>query len=171
MVTGTSALLGTLVAVLMLVGCAGHARPSTPHLSTVPPSKLERQWLGRWDLAPASRHAKTPNRLDQAISRSARHGGVQLVTVSTYRTPSLSPAITLAVSEPASFLKHRLKPIVLATRPYSAAYIRILDPSGRRVLEWYKTGSGGALYAHPGLEGCSPIMAYGWTNIPSCPLH
>jgi hypothetical protein len=106
-----------------------------------------------------------------AIRRSARDGGVQVVNITTYRTPALSPAITLAVFEPAAFLKHRLDPIVQATSPYSAAYVRIVDAAGGRVLEWYKTGSGGALSVRPGLQGCSPISNQGLGNDPPCPAH
>jgi hypothetical protein len=112
-----------------------------------------------------------PRALNEAIARLAHDGGVQIVNVSAYRMQSSSPAITLAVSDPASFLKHRLDPIVRATSPYEEAYIRVVDASGGAVLEWYKTGAGGALYVRPGLEGCSPIGAQGWGNIPSCPAR
>lgn len=96
---------------------------------------------------------------------------MQIVNVSAYRTPSVSPAITVAVSDPASFLKDGLDAIVRATYPYPAAYIRVVDASGGRVLEWYKTGGGGALSVRPDLEGCSPIADHGLGNPPPCPAH
>jgi hypothetical protein len=149
----------------MSAGCA-HSQPSTPQVHALRASQLERQWrLHR------SAHATTPRAVSQAIAMATRQGGVELVGVSTYGAPSLAPAITLAVSEPASFLRHRLEPIVRATRPYQAAYIRVVDASGERVLEWYKTGSGGALSVRPGLQGCSPLLAVGLADPPPCPAH
>jgi hypothetical protein len=165
------ALTGMLVALFVAAGCADHSRLSTPHVRSVPPSPLERKWLGSRSTQPPSRRAKTPKRITRAVALAAHNGGVQLVDVTTYRMPSRSPAITLAVSEPASFLRHGLDPIVRATVPYNEAYIRIVDAAGGRILEWYKTGTGGALYVRPGLEGCSPIMAYGWGHVAQCPAR
>jgi hypothetical protein len=83
-------------------------------------------------------------------------------------------AVTLAVSDPARFLKHRLQRFLdrtlLAHR--ENAYLRIVDGHGGRVLEWSVEGPHGSLWIRPDVFECSPIQpigqAFGTTHL-RCP--
>jgi hypothetical protein len=82
--------------------------------------------------------------------------------------------VTLAVSDPAPFLKHRLQGFLdrtlLAHR--EDAYLRILDAHGARVLEWSIQGPHGSLWIKPSLLRCSPIYPLGvpaGAKYPRCP--
>lgn len=117
----------------------------------------------------------------EAIRRSARVPGVEIVRLKVFESPALATSLLLAVSRPAYFLRHQLKPIIpqlTANGNDIAYYLRIVDDRGETVLEWSgrpeRSSSGGAffqgsLYVRPGLEGCSPIEALGWDHVPPCP--
>jgi hypothetical protein len=118
----------------------------------------------------------------ESIRRAVQKPGVQIVSLRIYSTaalaPSLAPALVLAVARPAYFLRHQLKPILphLTTNEnVNAYYLRIVDGRAKPVLEWDGSSlrgapySEGSLYVRPGLKGCSPITALGWSRIPPCP--
>jgi hypothetical protein len=136
---------------------------------------LERQWLARLGLtlsAPAVTSARA-DRIAESIRRAAEKPGVQVVSLKIYAAPAPAPALVLAVARPTFFLRHQLKPIL--SRLGDPRYLRIVDAKAKRVLEWYGApargalASEGALGVRHGLEGCSPIVALGWSRIPPCP--
>ncbi|MGC9974879.1 MAG: hypothetical protein ABSC36_05775 [Gaiellaceae bacterium] len=177
-------IVATLAAALLFSGCGSQGQPATPHLKVVSPSATERGWLKGLNLAVSSPAASTPaaERRAGAIQRLARVPGVETVRLKIYKTPALTTSLVLAVSRPAYFLRHQLKPILpqlTANGHATAYYLRIVDDHGKTVLEWSgrpeRSSSGGAffhgsLYVRPGLERCSPIVAVGWPmRLPPCP--
>jgi hypothetical protein len=84
--------------------------------------------------------------------------------------------VTLAVSDPAPFLAHRLKRFLdrtgLASATRDAAYLLVVDAKGRRDLEWRHVGNEGELWIRPELINCGPIrpigLPYGVKH-PRCP--
>ncbi|MGD0274002.1 MAG: hypothetical protein ABSB96_09780 [Gaiellaceae bacterium] len=108
--------------------------------------------------------------------------GVEIVRLKVFESPALTTSLVLAASRPAYFLLHQLKPIIpqlTASGNDIAYYLRVVDARGKNVLEWSgrparsssaKAFFHGTLYVRPGLEGCSPIVAVGFsTSIPPCP--
>src|SRR6266511_3269136 len=91
--------------------------------------------------AEGSRHHRVARRRRASSAKlSRRQPAAAASNSSTSRgtaLQTLAPAITLAASEPASFLKHHLDSVVRATRADEAAYIRIVEGSGGRILAWY----------------------------------
>jgi hypothetical protein len=90
------------------------------------------------------------------------------------RAVSGGAAVTLAVSDPAAFLKHRLKRFLdrtlLAHR--QNVYLRIVDGRGASVLEWSLTGPHGMLWIRRDVLKCSPIYPIGLAvgvKYPRCP--
>jgi hypothetical protein len=170
-----------LVSAALLVVCdTGHGQWATARVQTLDveasrPSAMEQQWLEELGLTPSSPTASgaRASRLAKSIRKAVKKSGVQvqIVRLKIYsRTPlsGLAPALVLAVIKPAYYLRHRLRPILPLLA--SSAYLRIVDGRARRALEWYGTPNGGALYVRPGLEKCSPIVAFGWPiNLPPCP--
>jgi hypothetical protein len=83
--------------------------------------------------------------------------------------------VTPAVSDPATFLKHRLQRFLDRTlfAHRENAYLRIVDAHGSGVLEWIHRGAGGSLWIRRDVFECSPIqpirVAYG-TTFPKCPV-
>jgi hypothetical protein len=156
-------LAGLLVLAAVLAGC-GHHAASIPHLAHVPPTVLGRSFLVDLRGEPSRRYPRL-------LRREALAARAQPVDV---RAVGGAASVTLAVSDPAPFLKHRLKRFLdrtlLAHRQY--VYLRIVDGHGARVLEWSLTGSHGTLWIRPDVFQCSPIqpisVAYG-TTYPPCP--
>ena len=82
--------------------------------------------------------------------------------------------MTLAVSDPASFLKHRLQRFLDRTRlaHRQDAYLRIVDGHGARVLEWSFKDTEGTLWIRHDVFECSPIQPMGvpfGAKYPRCP--
>jgi hypothetical protein len=82
--------------------------------------------------------------------------------------------VTLAASDPASFLKHRLQRFLDRTRlaHRQDVYLRIVDGHGSSVLEWSITGPHGMLWIRPDVLECSPIYPIGvpaGAKYPRCP--
>jgi hypothetical protein len=156
-------ILAGLCAAGLLAGCKG---ASQPHVHALRATSLQHDWLA--DLATPALAGTRAQRLRRLLRERALASGAQIVSLRVF-TPS-SPALTIAVADPARYLKHSLRPVVavIGARP---AYLRIVDAHGKPVLEWYQTGTHGALSVRPGLEGCSPIVAVGWWHVPPCPAR
>ena len=157
------------LACVVCAGCGPAARQAAPsHVAT----RLERDWLhvsGVHGTSAPVAHGPVARRLAQRLRSASLRAGAQVVSLRVYRLSEPAPALVLATGDPAGFLRHRLKPIVdlLAAGPH---YLDVVDRSGARVLEWYWGANEGALGVRPGLEGCSPVVAMGWQNIPPCPV-
>jgi hypothetical protein len=149
-----------LASVGLVAGCKGESRPS---VHALPASSLQREWLAH--LPTMTAHGTRAQRLERLLRHKASASGAEIVGLRVF--PPAAPALTIAVTDPAGYLRHSLRPIlvVIGGRP---AYLRIVDAHGKPVLEWYQTGRAGALSVRPGLEGCSPIVAFGWQHVPPC---
>jgi hypothetical protein len=144
-------------------GC-GHHAASIPRLAHVRPSALGRSFLVDVSGKPSPRYVRL-------LRREALAARAEPVDV---RAGGGAAAVTLAVSDPAPFLKHRLQGFLdrtlLAHR--SDVYLRIVDADGGRVLEWSLQGPHGFLWIRPSLLRCSPIYPIGvpyGAKYPPCP--
>jgi hypothetical protein len=154
---------GLIVLAAVLVGC-GHHATAIPHLARVPPSALGRSFLVDLRGEPIRRYVRL-------LRREALVARAEPVDVRAVRGGA---AATLAVSDPAAFLKHRLKGFLDRTlfAHRQNAYLRIVDGRGDPVLEWSHRGSGGSLWIRRDVFECSPIYPIGvpfGAKYPRCP--
>jgi hypothetical protein len=146
-----------------LAGCGQH-QVAIPHLAHVAPTALGRSFLVGLSGKPRPRYVRL-------VRREALAGRAEPVDVRAVRGGA---AATLAVSDPAAFLKHRLQGFLDRTlfARRQNAYLRIVDGHGGPVLEWSVTGPHGSLWIRPDVFACSPIqpisVPYGKT-FPRCP--
>ena len=154
---------GLLVLAAVVVGCRHHAA-AIPHLAYVPPTALGRSFLAEFPGQPGARYVRL-------VRREALAARAQPVDV---RAAPGAASVTLAASDPASFLKHRLQRFLDRTRlaHRQDVYLRIVDGRGGSVLEWSVTGPHGSLWIRHDVFECSPIQPisqpYGATH-PRCP--
>jgi hypothetical protein len=110
--------------------------------------------------------------LVSAFRRAAIRAGAQVVDVTADRPYGLAPSVTLRVSDPARFLKHRLwhllKVFNRKRNRYEGSYIGIVDAQGRDVLDAGNSTrvQAGTFWVRPDLESCSPIMSLGSIGLP-----
>ena len=156
-------LAGLLVLAAVAAGC-GHHAAAIPRLAHVPPSALGRSFLVDLRGEPSRRYV----RLLRGEALAARAEPVDV------RAVPGGAAATLAVSDPAAFLKHRLRRFLdrtlLAHR--ENVYLRIVDGHGGRVLEWSVEGPHGSLWIRRDVFQCSPIYPIGvpvGAKYPRCP--
>jgi hypothetical protein len=156
-------LAGLVVLAAVPAGC-GHHAAAIPRLAHVPPTSLGRSFLVDLTGEPSRRYVRL-------LRRDALAARAQPVEVRAVRGGA---AATLAVSDPAAFLKHRLQRFLdrtlLAHR--ENVYLRIVDGYGGRVLEWSVEGPHGSLWIRPDVFECSPIQPIGQpvgTTHPRCP--
>ena len=112
----------------------------------------------------------------------AKESGAEIVTLRIGKPRHFAAAVTLRVSDPASFLKHRLHTFLeavpsLSDRQYDGLYVLVTDLNGKYV--WVSDGtvgdtiSGGAEGSRPDLAGCYPSPMYGSATgdePPPCPV-
>jgi hypothetical protein len=154
---------GLVVLAAVAAGC-GHHAVAIPHLGRVPPTVLGRSFLV--DLA-----GKPSRRYVRLVHREALAARAEPVDV---RAVPGGAAATLAVSDPAAFLKHRLQGFMDRTlfARRQNAYLRIVDGRGAGVLEWSVTGPHGSLWIRRDVFECSPIQPIGrpiGATYPRCP--
>jgi hypothetical protein len=154
---------GLVVLAVLAAGC-GHHAAAIPRLAHVPPTSLGRSFLVDLRGRPSRGYVRLLRR--EALAARAEPVDVRAVPGGA--------AATLAVSDPAAFLKHRLRGFLDRTlfAHRQNAYLRIVDDRGARVLEWSVTGPHGTLWIRPDVFECSPIqpmgVPYGKT-FPRCP--
>ena len=138
-----------LVLAAGLTGC-GHHAVAIPHLAHVAPTARGRSFLVDLPATSSPRYV----RLLRREALAARAEPVD------FRAAGGAAAATLAVSDPAAFLKHRLKRFLdrtlLAHR--QDAYLRIVDGRGGGVLEFAHEGASGSLWIRRDVFECSPIQ-------------
>lgn len=154
-----------LLVLAAVAAACGHHAAAIPHLGRVPPTALGRSFLFDFPGKPGARYVRL-------VRREALAARAEPVDV---RAAPGAASVTLAVSDPAPFLKHRLKGFLdrtlLAHR--QDVYLRVVDGRGARVLEWSITGPHGTLWLRHDIFECSPIqpisVAYG-AKYPRCPV-
>jgi hypothetical protein len=156
-------LAALLVLAVVAVGC-GHHAAAIPHLGRVPPTALGRSFLVDFPGTQGARYVRL-------VRREALAARAQPVDV---RAAPGAASVTLAVSDPASFLKHRLQRFLDRTRlaHREDVYLRVVDGRGARVLEWSIQGPHGSLWIRHDVFECSPIYPLGvpvGAKYPRCP--
>jgi hypothetical protein len=156
-------LVGLVVLTAVAAGC-GHHAAAIPRLAHVPPTALGRSFLVDVSRKPSPRYVRL-------LRREALAARAEPVDV---RAAPGAASVTLAVSDPAPFLKHRLQGFLnrtlLAHR--RDVYLRVVDGRGARVLEWSVTGTEGTLWIRHDVFECSPIQPLSLPVVaeyPRCP--
>lgn len=110
------------------------------------------------------------------VSTSIR-AGAKVVEERTAATPARAIALTLQVSDPAAFLKHRalgvLNVLYKTKVPLLGFYVGLKDARGQLVWATSRLPNEGSVYAIPSLDACSPVThseALGAKQLP-CPAH
>jgi len=154
-----------LFLVAVLTGCS--SSPSLPHVSSVRGAHVRATWEEELPGARAEQiHA--PRGRVAALTTAARRARAQLVVVRFYRASSgrAAPAVVLAVSDPAPFLKHRLRAFLTRLQQingvYGDDYVGVVDANGRFVWEngrAHLPGTfAGSLWIRRDLDSCSPVV-------------
>jgi hypothetical protein len=156
-------LVALLVLTAVAAGC-GHHAAAIPHLGRVPPTAYGRSFLVDFPGKPDAPYVRL-------VRREALAARAEPVDV---RAAPGAASVTLAASDPASFLKHRLQRFLDRTRlaHRQDVYLRIVDGHGSSVLEWSITGPHGMLWIRPDVLECSPIYPIGvpaGAKYPRCP--
>jgi hypothetical protein len=113
-------------------------------------------------------HAVTAPAITRKLRDAAAQPDAVVLLVAVYGRERIARAVVVRAARPARYLLGMAR---LLTAMGGVAYVRVVDAHGRRVFEWYTTGSGGMLYVRHDLEGCSQAKALGWSKIPPCPLR
>jgi hypothetical protein len=113
--------------------------------------------------------------LDMRLSEAAARAGAKVLELRTAATPARAIAVTLQVSDPAAFLKHRalsLLNVLDRTKvPLLGYYVGLEDADAKLVWATSRLPNEGAVYATPALDACSPVThseAVGAKELP-CP--
>jgi len=106
---------------------------------------------------------------------AAARAGARVVELRTAAVPARAIALTLRVSDPAAFLKHRamsvLNILFQSKLPLLGFYVGVDDAGGRLVWATSRLPNEGGVFAIPQLDACSPVKhwgAFGATELP-CP--
>jgi hypothetical protein len=168
-------------AVLLVCLAAGLSPTGASALTAPRPaslSSMERAWRHRLAQSipgnPRVSLARATS-LDQRLRAAVAASGGRILRLVVHRGQEPAPELVIGSSEPAGYLKHRLPGVLRRMDGSKSIYLALVDGHAVRVLEWaINSGSGGtsrgALYVRPGLKGCSPIDAFGWSSpSPPCP--
>ena len=118
-----------------------------------------------------------------SLTQAARRAHAHLIGLRFYRASSSksAPAIVLTVSDPAAFLKYRLRGFLSRLHSlnglYGDDYVGVVDAEGTFVWEYGRAhlpGTfAGSLWIRPDLDSCSPV-AHGQpvtaSPLPPCPV-
>jgi len=154
-----------LLLVAVLAGCS--SPPSLPHVTSVRGAHVRAMWEEELPGARAEQIPAPPGQV-AALTTAARRARAQLVAVRFYRASSgrPAPAVVLAVSDPAPFLKHRLRGFLTRLQQingvYGDDYVGVADSNGRFVWEngrAHLPGTfAGSLWIRRDLDSCSPVV-------------
>jgi hypothetical protein len=94
--------------------------------------------------------------------KRATAADAKVIEFRTIATPARAMAITLRVSDPAAFLKHRTLPLLdLLTEPLVPLlgfYLGVEDASGRLIWATSRLPNTGGVFTVPRLDACSPVV-------------
>jgi hypothetical protein len=143
----------------------------------LPASKAEREYFAKFHTTPTRAsvaHGVAAVQLMKRVRAVALAQGAEVVSLRVYdlsARASLTPVVTIAVSQPARFLRDSLLKMTSALNP-TPHYLRVVDGDGRRILELWtpRPGRGGYSVVRK-YAGCSNLTEEG-LGIPSpCPSH
>ena len=114
-------------------------------------------------------------RLTQRLLAAAASAKARVVELRVAATPARAIALTVRVSDPAAFLKHRAKALLdilnWPSVPLLGYYLAAEDVSGRIFWDTSQLPRTGAVFTIPSLDACNPVAhgdAVGF-NPPPCP--
>jgi hypothetical protein len=153
-----------LVGVLLLAGCSSGSQ--APQAFFLTGAHVRSQWEGE---LPKAGTRVTPAREEVAsIAKAARRGHAHLIGLRFYRASSgrPAPAVVLEVTDPAAFLKYRLRGFLAQLHSingrYGDDYVGVVDAEGQFVWEngrAHLPGTfAGSLWIRPDLDSCSPVV-------------
>jgi hypothetical protein len=170
-------LIAALLLATLLAACGGSAQQAAPTVGPLPPSKAEQEYFAKFHttLTRASvANGVAAVQLTKRLRTVALAQGAEVVSLRIYHLSaraSLTPVITIAVSQPARFLRDSLLTVAEALNP-RPHYLRVVDGDGRRVLELWtpRRGRGGYSVVRK-YAGCSKLAEEGLGIPPPCPSH
>ena len=105
---------------------------------------------------------------------AAARVNARIIELRTSAMPARAIELTVRVSDPAVFLKHRAKSLVdllaFPRMPLLGYYLAAEDSSGRVFWATSRLPGTGAVYTSHQLEGCSPVVNWG-IDPPPCPAN
>jgi hypothetical protein len=117
------------------------------------------------------------SRLGQRLIAAAARARAQVVELRVAATPARALALTVKVSDPAAFLKHRaislLDILNRPTIPLLGYYLGAEDPDGHLFFATSQLPGTGSVFTIPALDACSPVShgdAVGY-HPPPCPAR
>lgn len=116
-------------------------------------------------------------RFREKLINAAARAKAQIVELRTAALPARVIAMTVRVSDPAAFLKHRAVSLLRILEPVSAPilgyYLGVENTNGALVFATSHLPNTGSVYVLRSLDSCSPV-AHGEVGIvppPPCPAH
>jgi hypothetical protein len=172
----------TTIAVLLLlaallVACDGSTQQAAPTVRPSSPSPAEREYFAKFHTTPTRAsvaHGLAAVQLTKKLRSVAVAQSAEVVSLRIYDLSArarLTPVVTIAVSQPARFLRDSLVKMngALNPRPH---YLRVVDGDGRRILELWTSGPGrGGYSVVRKYAGCSNLTEEGLGMPPPCPSH
>ena len=153
-------------------GTGQHAQ-SSPALShiVVPVDSYERKWRA-WIESNTGYGISRSSALvlRRKVVRITNQTGATLLRIRIWRKASpVAVEVALATAiDPAFYLRHRLGRLVTSLGGH-ATYVKVVDPRGSRIFEWYERPGEGMVGVSNALMMCSPVQAIGAVNPPPCP--
>ncbi len=145
---------GPFVVVLafVLAGCGGSAAPLV-----VVPSGDRLEWVGELGRAQVVSDPALVKRVEAAASASGARA-LEVVVLAQGRRHV--PAVTLESSDPAAYMKHRLRGFLQRIgylESDAPAFVELVDEHGRFAWSAGRFHDGGMVHPRPDLDQCSPI--------------
>jgi hypothetical protein len=130
--------------------------------------------LGHLDPDPAARTQQRVRVFADRVAKEAGLADVDVREIEILKPLGYAVAVTLQVSDPATFLDRRAPKLFarLGNSP-SEFDLRIVDSSGARVAENWNAGSTGSVWVRRDLGGCSPYLVSRPASYdpPPCPVE
>jgi hypothetical protein len=113
-----------------------------------------------------------------AVRAAVGQSGGRVLRLELHRPYGVALALSLAVDDPARFLKQRLRPLMEQLDAHRAKlegiYLGVLGPDGRLAMEWgsWTRNPAGSYWVRLDLTNCSPIRQSGPPGTeppPACP--
>ena len=99
------------------------------------------------------------------LRRAIRNAGAVVVRMRAWPQATAVELVLATAVNPATYLRHRAGVLVdLLARGYP--YVKIVDPHGAMIFEWYYLPNRGMAGVPPALRGCSPVKDWGPTPPP-----
>ena len=141
-----------VVAAFALASCGGRAK-----LLVVVPSADRLDWAVQLGRANAVADPTLVKRIEDAASAS---GARALDVVVLAQGQRRFPAVTLESSDPAGYMKHRLRGFLQRIgyfEPDAIAFVELVDERGQFAWSAGRYPGGGMVHPRPDLDQCSPI--------------